>query len=269
MKKKEIISLIILLAVVGYGFVSYLFREYQDTKSKFLLGMSVRISAASQEKTVGSKIDKVFAFIADLEERFNEYDQSSWLWEINHSEEEVFKIDADTFDMLSIADSLYKMTSGAFDITIKPVFDLWDFNSPDPALPDSLLLVEKLKRVDFSKIRFTKDQLYKPRGMELSFGAIAKGYILDRAKEYMQSLKLERGVIDCRSSMIFYGGKLPQMVYIQHPRKGTEDFVASFRVKDIALATSGDYQQYFDLDGIRYHHILNPHTGYRWKIFIL
>lgn len=98
--------------------------------------------------------------------------------------------------------------------------------------------------------------------MQMSFGAIAKGYILDQAKEYMQSLGLEKGVIDCRSSMIFYGGKLPQMVYIQHPRKGNEDFVASFRVKDMALSTSGDYQQYFDLDGIRYHHILNPNTGY-------
>ncbi|MDD2332596.1 MAG: FAD:protein FMN transferase, partial [Candidatus Cloacimonetes bacterium] len=214
------------------------------------------------DKTIGNKIDKVFKYIGDLEKRYNDYDPESWMWKVNNSDEEFFEIDKDAYAMLSIADSLYKMTDGAFDITIKPVFDLWNFTSANPVLPDSILMIEKLELVNFPRLKFTKNGLVKPKGMQMSFGAIAKGYILDQAKEYMQSLGLEKGVIDCRSSMIFYGGKLPQMVYIQHPRKGNEDFVASFRVKDMALSTSGDYQQYFDLDGIRYHHILNPNTGY-------
>ncbi|MDD2332744.1 MAG: FAD:protein FMN transferase, partial [Candidatus Cloacimonetes bacterium] len=114
MKKKEIISLAILVAVVGYGLISYMFREYQETKSKFLLGMSVRISASSKDKTIGNKIDKVFKYIGDLEKRYNEYDPESWMWKVNNSDEEFFEIDKDAYAMLSIADSLYKMTDGAF-----------------------------------------------------------------------------------------------------------------------------------------------------------
>jgi len=262
MKKKEIVSLVILIAVIAYGLISYVFREYTETKSQFLLDMSVQITASSQEKTIGAKIDKVFDYIRKLEERFNEYDQKSWLWQINNSEEEMFEIDPDTYQMLVIADSLYKMTDGAFDITIKPVFDLWGFGGASPSVPDSTILDENLALVDFSKLRFSKTELYKPKKMQISFGAIAKGYILDQAKLYMLELGLKQGVIDCRSSMTFYGGKLPQIVYIQHPRQGNDSYIASFRIKDMSVGTSGDYQQYFELDGIRYHHILNPRTGY-------
>jgi len=170
-------------------------------------------------------------------------------------------MDSDVYNLLAIADSLYKITGGAFDPTIKPVWDLWGFNAEKPVPPDSLKIKKMLEKVDFSKIKYTPQKLIKPAGMQLTFGAIAKGYILDKAREYMQTLNLDSGFINCRSSMAFTGFKKPQLVYIQHPRR-LDDYIASFKVLNQSVSTSGDYQQFYEYKGIRYHHIINPFTGY-------
>lgn len=270
MKRKEIISLVILLLVLGFGAWNYFNSSFTETRSKHLMDTVVRITATSKSKNVASKIDSVFAYIHKLEKKLNDYDPDSWVYQINNSDKQEHPMDADAFALLSIADSLYHMTGGKFDISIKPVYDLWGFGSRavDPldslaaAPPDSLKLQELLAFVGFERIKYDKTKIIKPVGMQISFGAIAKGYILDKAREYMQSLNITSGYIDCRSSMTFFGDTMPQMVYIQHPRLSGDDFIASFRIKQSSVGTSGDYQQFFEHEGQRYHHILDPATGY-------
>jgi thiamine biosynthesis lipoprotein len=203
----------------------------------------------------------VFALIKDMEAKLNEFQPDSWLSKVNNSNETQFPMDADIYEMLIIADSLYKMTEGAFDPTIKPVWDLWGFNSESPTVPDSLEIKEELKKVGFNRISFDKQKLIKPVDMQLSLGAIAKGYILDKARSYMLTNGIKSGYISCRSSMTFFGNPISQVVYIQHPSK-TDDFIASFKILNNSVGTSGDYQQFFEIDGKRYHHIINPFTGY-------
>lgn len=261
MNRKEIISLIILILVVSFAGYKYINRTFTETKSKYLLDTIVEISASSRNKSINHQIDSVFVFIEKLEAKLDEYDGNSWISKLNASTTRSFPMDPDAYAILQIADSLYAMTGGSFDITIKPVFDLWGFSSESPTLPDSLLIKEEMKKVGFNRLRYDQNNIYKPTGMQLTFGAIAKGYILDRAREYMLSHNLQKGYINCRSSMTFFGSKVPQVVYIQHPRK-TDDSIASFRVSNTSIGTSGDYQQFFEIDGIRYHHILDAKTGY-------
>ncbi|HNV92794.1 MAG TPA: FAD:protein FMN transferase [Candidatus Cloacimonas sp.] len=262
MNRREIISLIILIVVIGFGAYKYLTRSFTELKSQYLMDTIVEISATSQSKNVGRQIDSVFNFIRSLEDKLNEYDPNSYLGKINaDSLNTVFDMDPDMYNLLTIADSLFKMTNGAFDPTIKPVWDLWNFNAENPVPPDSLVLKEMLSKVDFTKIRYDEKRLIKPLGMQLTFGAIAKGYILDKARDHMQTLNLDNGYINCRSSMTFFGYKKPQIVYIQHPRK-LDDYIASFKVLNQSISTSGDYQQFYEYNGVRYHHIISPFTGY-------
>ena len=262
MKRREIISLLILILVISFGAYRYFTRSFTETKSQYLMDTIVEISATSQSKNVGSQIDAIYEYIHELENKLNEYNPESYLGKINaDTVNTVFPMDPDVYNLLSLADSLYQMTGGAFDPTIKPVWDLWGFNTENPVPPDSLSIKNMLKKVDFSKIKYDSRKLVKPRGMQLTFGAIAKGYILDKAKEYMQAQKLDSGYINCRSSMVFTGYKKPQLVYITHPGK-PDDYIASFKVLNQSVSTSGDYQQFFEYNGIRYHHILNPLTGY-------
>ncbi len=261
MTKRELLSVLILASVVLFGLYRYVNREYTEFKSQYIMDTIVEISASSKHKTVGREIDSVFAYIREMDAKLNEYDPNSLISIINNSDEENFPMDADIYAMLVIADSLYRFSQGGFDISIKPLFDIWHFNADSVAVPNSELIDEQMKKVGFDMIRFDKDTLYKPHGMQITFGAIAKGYIIDKAREYMLSIGLDKGYINSRSSISFFGMKIPQVVYVQHPRK-MDDFIASFRLKNLAVSTSGDYQQYFELDGVRYHHILNPKTGF-------
>ncbi len=262
MTRKEIVSLIILILVISFGAYKYFKRSFTEVKSQYLLDTVVEISVTSSSKQVGRQIDSVFTYIARLENKLNEYKDDSWLGRINaDSINTVFAMDDDAYNILVIADSLYKLSNGAFDPSVKPVWDLWGFNTESPTPPDSLEIKQELTRVGFDRISFNRKELRKPRGMQLTFGAIAKGYILDQARKYMQTMHLESGYINCRSSMTFFGNGIPQIVYIQHPRK-TDDHIASFKLRNLSVGTSGDYQQFYEVEGVRYHHIISPFDGY-------
>jgi thiamine biosynthesis lipoprotein len=265
MNKKEIISLIILILVLSFGAYRYFTRSYTAEKSQFMMDTIVKISATSQSKDVNHKIDLVYNYIKKLENDLTEYKTGGWIWSVNNTNKYRYPMNPDAFQIFTLADSLYRFTDGSFDITIKPVFDLWQFSSSNPSVPDAKLIKQTLRQVGFNKIKYDKDFLYKPYGMQFTFGALAKGYILDKAREYMKSLDLEKGYIDCHSSMTFYGNQLlPEIVGIQHPRK-MNDIIATLKVENNSIGTSGDYQQYFEVDSLRYHHILDPRTGYPVK----
>ncbi|MGI6198252.1 MAG: FAD:protein FMN transferase [Candidatus Cloacimonadaceae bacterium] len=270
MKRKEITSLIILILVIGYGAWQFYHRSFTQTKSKHLLDTVVSITATSKSKSVGNMIDSVFVYIESLQDKLNDFDPNSLLWQINNSEATSFPMDEDIYELLSLSDKLYKLSEGKFDPSIKPVLSLWGFGTSSvdyidtlkAAVPDSLMLKETLNLVGFSKLAYDKNTLHKPAGMQLTFGAIAKGYILDKAAQKMKELGIVSGNIDCRSSMIFFGSKIPQMVYIQHPMLSHDDYIASFKILNSSVGTSGNYQQFFEQDGVHYHHIIDPHTGY-------
>ena len=124
MNRREIISLIILVLVIGFGTYKYLTRSFTELKSQYLMDTIVEISATSQSKNVGRQIDAVFNYIRNLEDKLNEFNPQSYLAKINADTlNMVFEMDSDVYNLLTIADSLYKITGGAFDPTIKPVWD--------------------------------------------------------------------------------------------------------------------------------------------------
>lgn len=258
LSRKELFSLIILIAVIGFGTFKYFTREYTETRSRYLMDTIVEITASSKSKLVGTEIDSVFNFINHLQDKLDEYNPNSLISKINRHETR--KIDVDVYNLLVIADSLYRMTDGRFDISVKPVWDLWGFNTSNPMVPDSVTINNRLSFVGFHKIKYTKDHIHLPDSMQVTFGALAKGYILDQAREYLRKREIFKGYLNCRSSMTFFGNKLPPLVYIQHPRN-PDDIIASFRVNNLSVGTSGDYQQFFEYDNKRYHHLINALTG--------
>ncbi len=271
MTKKDLVSLILLVAVIAYGAWTWFNRSYRDTRmDQDLLDTVVTISAKSRSKNVGAQIDSVFSYMRSFEIKFNDYDPESWVSKVNASNGKALAMDPDAYELLCLADSLFKLTDGAFDISIKPLYDLWGFSklgvegdSLLPAPPDSLEIAQTLKKIGFDRIRFNEQRIILPRGMQITFGALAKGYVLDKAREFMASGKFISGQIDCTSSMTFFGQPLAQIVSVRHPRADQQrQTIGSFKVQNSSLSTSGDYQLYFDRQDRRYHHILDPKTGY-------
>lgn len=273
MSKKELISLTILVLVISYGAYKYFGRSYVAEKmNPNLLNTAVSIKGESKNKNINTQIDSVFTYIKALESKLNDYDPNSWISRLNSAGGNPFPMDPDAYAVLCIADSLYKMTDGMFDISIKPLYELWGFSRIEGNLltgdetspPDSTDIIKTIKRIGFNRVKYNSKSITMPADMQISFGAIAKGYALDKAREYMLGHNFLSGNIDCISSITFFGRSIPEVVGIMHPRAAlaNKEMLGSFRIKNGSVSTSGDYQLYFEYGGKRYHHILNPKTGY-------
>lgn len=161
-----------------------------------------------------------------------------------------------------------KLSKGAFDITIEPISSLWDFTSGKDELPDPELIEENLKYVDYSKIQLEENHVTLEKGMGIDLGAIAKGYIADRLKDYLQEQGVESAYISLGGNVLCIGGKLSGedfVIGIRDPQGSANEPIAAVSVSDKSVVTSGTYERYIVVDGKKYHHILNPKTGYSYE----
>ena len=159
-----------------------------------------------------------------------------------------------------------EMSDGAFDITLAPVSSLWDFKAETPSVPSPEAIAEAVSHVNYENIiiRDNTVKLADPQaGIDL--GAIAKGYIADRIKDYLEEEGVRHAMINLGGNVLAMGSKLDGSDYnigIQKPFDETGEPITSVKISDKSVVTSGIYQRYFKADGKIYHHILDPNTGY-------
>lgn len=159
-----------------------------------------------------------------------------------------------------------EMSDGAFDITIAPVSSLWDFKAETPSVPSPEAIAEAVSHVNYENIiiRDNTVKLADPQaGIDL--GAIAKGYIADRIKDYLEEEGVRHAMINLGGNVLAMDSKLDGSDYnigIQKPFDETGEPITSVKISDKSVVTSGIYQRYFKTDGKIYHHILDPNTGY-------
>ncbi len=154
-----------------------------------------------------------------------------------------------------------RLTDGALDITIEPVSSLWNFGSADAALPDALALEQAALMVDYTKPVVT-EQVIELNGTRLDLGAVAKGYTADCIKEFLINNGADSAIINLGGNILCIGGKTDNedfVIGIQKPF--SQDMLLGVNVNGLSVVTSGTYERYFEQNGVKYHHILNPDTG--------
>ena len=170
--------------------------------------------------------------------------------------------DEETVQLLAYADHLYRTSGGLFDITSGVLRRAWDFRQP--RVPHTRDLAPLLALVDWPAVQRDEGAIFLPRaGMEIDFGGFGKEYAADRACALLQQRGVRHGYVNLGGDMRFIGPQpdgRPWAIGIQDPRK-PDGIVASIAVSHGALTTSGDYERFFDIDGKRYCHVLNPRTG--------
>lgn len=199
-----------------------------------------------------------------LEQKYSRYQANSHLSQINRSAgSDWIECDAETQALLDYADALYQSSAGLFDITSGVLRRAWDFKNP--VLPSQKVLDELLLLVGWEKVQRKDNRIFLPiLGMELDFGGFGKEYAADRAAAILEGHGIRNGYVNLGGDLRVIGPKpdnSPWQLGIQHPRKQGA-LIASIPVQQGALATSGDYERYFELDGQRYCHVLSPKTGY-------
>jgi len=173
-------------------------------------------------------------------------------------------IDARTFKMLAKGLEIEDATAGCFNLKLGAVTKLWGFHSGNPHIPDSLEITAILGTEQGSMFFAGNSCLLGKPGMALDIGGIGKGFAVDLAVERLLREGIKAGIVAAAGDLKVFGlpekGQ-PWKIGVQHPRN-PEAFYAILSIDDGAVSTSGDYQQYFEEGGKRYHHIIDPKTGY-------
>lgn len=192
--------------------------------------------------------------------------EDSEISQINSAGGNAVEVSDETVTLLKKAIYYGDLSNGAFDVTIAPVSDLWDFHAETPALPAPEAVYEAASHVDYKNILIDDNtvRLLDPYA-SIDVGGIAKGYIADILKKYLKEQGVKHAVINLGGNVLAMGKRLDGNDYnigIQKPFDMTGEAITSVRVANKSVVTSGTYQRYFESDGKIYHHILDPHTGY-------
>lgn len=193
--------------------------------------------------------------------------EGSDVWSINHANGTRVAVSPETREIIEKALEYSRLSDGAFDITIEPCVALWDFTGDNMGvLPDEAELENAAARVDWTQIDINDEGVLLPAGMTIDLGAIAKGYITDRIADFLRERGVERGYLNFGGNVLTIGTKTDGSKWnigVQDPLAQREQgIIGAVKVSDQAVVTSGIYERGFDLDGIRYHHLLDTATGW-------
>lgn len=177
------------------------------------------------------------------------------------------RIDPDTMAMLLLSKKYSELSNGAFDVTVGPLMDLWGFGGKSPHIPAPEQIRAALALVgsrDLLLDRQNSTAYLRRIGMKLDLGAVAKGYATEKALQVLKKHGIKKALIDAGGNIRVLGtnkSAAPWRIGIKDPRN-SEGIVAILPLEDRSAVTSGDYYRYFEVGGKRYHHILDPRTGY-------
>ncbi len=191
--------------------------------------------------------------------------EGSDVWRVNHAGGQPVEVSDDTIVILRCAMAVSEASGGAFDVTIAPVSTIWDFTSGAAVLPDAEALAAAAELVDWTKISVDGNTVTLPAGMMIDLGGIAKGYIADRIKQYLKDKGVEHAILSFGGNVIAIGVKpdgSDWKVGVQDIDRPTGETMMVLRNSGGSTVTSGTYERGFDLDGVRYHHLLDPATGW-------
>jgi len=299
LKVKKIFLLFAVCCLLSTIFACSPQKEKVYRKNRILMDTTVTISVVSGSGDKAEKaIDKAFGEIEKLDRLLNFFSDSSEVSEINRNAGlKAVVVSPETFAVLEKAVYASGKTNGAFDVTIGSVTTLWDFHKR--VKPEDKQIKERLPLINYKKIILNKksSSVYlKKKGMLIDLGGIAKGYAADKAVEELKREGIKSGLVSISGDIKAFGLKpdlKPWKVGIRNPRaippspypspargesrklsglmgggkgegeKGfSDEIMATIEMTDMAISTSGDYERYFIIEGKRYHHILNPKTGY-------
>ena len=230
------------------------------TKSDFVLNTVATITLYDSGDE--ALIDECFALCSHYEALFSRTDENSEIYKLNSRE--ISEVSDETAYLISQGLYYSKLSDGAFDITIEPLSSLWNFTADSPSVPGAEAIAEAQKHVDYTAVSVSGNTVsFSNDYTRLDLGAIAKGYIADKVKELLVSRGITSAIINLGGNVMCIGGKTDDTGFkigIQYPFG--EGSIASVTVSNLSVVTSGTYERYFRENGVLYHHILNPKTGY-------
>jgi thiamine biosynthesis lipoprotein len=205
------------------------------------------------------------ADVLRIEAKYTRYRDDSLTAEINRAAGgAAVAIDDETASLLRYADRCYALSDGRFDLTSGVLRRAWDFRRRPPRVPTADEIAAARDLIGWDRVEWSERAVRLPRaGMELDFGGIGKEYAADRAATICRDHGIAHGLVNLGGDVRALGPHpdgTPWRIGIRDPREAAA-VIGTVELTDGALATSGDYERYFEVDGRRYCHLLDPRTG--------
>lgn len=266
--RKKILFLLFLLFFI----VLYLRKIHPPLKvssrTDFILGTTVTLTV--YDKEADALIHSAFEELRHLESILSVNKANTLIDQINHSAGIMpVKVDPDTFNLIQSALNYSSLTDGAFDLTIGPLVNLWHIGFPDAKVPSPYEIQEVLPLINYHYVQLDTSNytvyLTQPH-MALDLGGIAKGYAADILATLFKDANVQHALINLGGNLYTLGCKpdgTPWTIGVQDPFHPRGEIIGTILQSNQSFVTSGIYERYLeDTSGKKFHHILNPHTGY-------
>lgn len=268
--KKSILYVILLISIFilsacGKGDTD-LSKIPQDTGTVFVMDTLVQMKVYGEN--AGDVINESFERLRVLENEMSKTIEESDVYKINSAEGTLVSIGDDTFRVLEKALYYSQVTEGKFDPSIGPLVSLWGIGTKDARIPSKEEIDKAMSLVNYSWVQLNPSNntvKLEKEDMKLDLGAIAKGYAADEVRDILEKAGIKSAYINLGGNVLVIGGKpdnSPWKVGIQDPRQNRGNVMGVIEVKDKTIVTSGNYERYFEENGVIYHHIIDPTTGF-------
>ena len=237
------------------------------SRSEVLMGTVVEVSLydSNDEKI----LDGVFEKVKDLENTLSINENGTLVDEINEKAGiEPVKVDDDTYNIVKKGIEYAKLSNGLFDISVGPIVKLWNIGLPEAKVPTQEEINEKLPLIGYIDIELNENDktiFLKRPGMMIDLGGIAKGYTADVISNILTEEGVKSAIINLGGN-VFAHGKKPNgsdwKIGIQNPFSDRGDIIGTISTNNKSIVTSGIYERFYEENGVKYHHILSPKTGY-------
>ncbi|WP_442603348.1 FAD:protein FMN transferase [Paenibacillus sp. KN14-4R] len=240
-------------------------------ESYFIFDTLVTLKVYSK-KVTDQHFAEMHALMKDIDTKLNREHEAGELYNVNHQAgKEAVQVSKDTFDVVKKAYTYSELSKGNFDFAIGPLVDLWQIGKEGAHVPKKSDIEHAATLVNYKEvildeanhtIKLTKE------GMSIDLGGIGKGYAADKLAEYLKDHGMDSAIIDLGGNIYAVGSKVgdqPWNIGIQDPNETRGNQIGKMKITDQTVVTSGVYERFFVENGVHYHHILDPHTGYPVK----
>lgn len=231
------------------------------------MGSAFELIVVAENEEVGRQfLNEGIAEIQRLEALLTEFKDNSQTSQLNkRAGIAPVQVDEEVYQLIKRCIHISSLTQGAFDITAGALKQLYNFKNEQTSFPDKATIGKVLHTVGYKKITLSDNNqvMLQEHGMHIGFGAIGKGYAADKVKALLLSKGVTSGVINASGDLTAWGLQpdgTPWKVGIADPAN-IENVLLWLPVQNASVATSGNYEQYFDMNGVRYSHNIDPRTG--------
>jgi len=238
-------------------------------QTRMQMGTRVEITAGGKDRAVvAARVEAAFREIDRLEGLMSSFRPESEVSRINRAAGAApVAVSPEVFEVIARSLEVSRASEGAFDITFAALGELWDFSGPKPGkAPEPAEIAGKLKRVGWSRVQLdpkARTVFLPERGMRIGLGGIAKGCIVDQALKVLQTDGVDRALVAASGDMRSFArpGQRAWKIGIQDPVR-RDRLLGELEMTNLAVATSGQYERFVEIEGRRYGHILDPRTGW-------